>query len=137
MVVQQLDLSLGETEALMAKAARGAGFSWGIAVEIGKAARRLVASDASGAVRFAEFLKSVAAEMPEPHACPVRRGLLRADGGTPIGQSLRPDIEAAFMPLPSLQKRCRMDSRAYECLNLLAARTYAPATAQSRDRGAG
>jgi hypothetical protein len=36
-----IDLSLNETETLAVKAARGAGFSWGLADEIGRAARAM------------------------------------------------------------------------------------------------
>jgi hypothetical protein len=36
-----IDLSLNEAETLAAKAARGGGFSWGLADDIGRAARRL------------------------------------------------------------------------------------------------
>ncbi|WP_181591969.1 DUF3726 domain-containing protein [Mesorhizobium atlanticum] len=36
-----IDLSLNEVETLCAKAARGAGFSWGLAEDIGRAARRI------------------------------------------------------------------------------------------------
>ena len=35
------DLSLNEVESLAAKAGRGGGFSWGLAEEIGRSARRL------------------------------------------------------------------------------------------------
>lgn len=36
-----IELSLNEVETLSAKAARGAGFSWGLAEDIGRAARRI------------------------------------------------------------------------------------------------
>jgi hypothetical protein len=38
-----IDLSLNEAETLAAKAARGAGFSWGLADEVGRAARTIAA----------------------------------------------------------------------------------------------
>ena len=40
-----IDLSLNEVETLSAKAARGAGFSWGLAEDIGRAARRIAIED--------------------------------------------------------------------------------------------
>ncbi|WP_027167734.1 DUF3726 domain-containing protein [Mesorhizobium sp. WSM3224] len=40
-----IDLSLNEVETLSAKAARGAGFSWGLAEDIGRAARRIAVED--------------------------------------------------------------------------------------------
>lgn len=40
-----IDLSLNEVETLSAKAARGAGYSWGLAEDIGRAARRIAVED--------------------------------------------------------------------------------------------
>ncbi|TIX29750.1 MAG: DUF3726 domain-containing protein, partial [Mesorhizobium sp.] len=40
-----IDLSLNEVETLSAKTARGAGFSWGLAEDVGRAARRIAAED--------------------------------------------------------------------------------------------
>jgi len=40
-----IELSLNEVETLSAKAARGAGFSWGLAEDIGRAARRIAVED--------------------------------------------------------------------------------------------
>ncbi|RWX59479.1 DUF3726 domain-containing protein, partial [Mesorhizobium sp. M2A.F.Ca.ET.039.01.1.1] len=40
-----MDLSFNEVETLSAKAARGAGFSWGLAEDVGRAARRIAAED--------------------------------------------------------------------------------------------
>ncbi|QKC86628.1 DUF3726 domain-containing protein [Mesorhizobium sp. NZP2077] len=40
-----MDLSLNEVETLSTKAARGAGFSWGLAEDIGRAARRIAVED--------------------------------------------------------------------------------------------
>jgi hypothetical protein len=39
-----IDLSLNEVESLAAKAARGAGLAWGLADDVGRAARRLAAA---------------------------------------------------------------------------------------------
>ena len=51
------DLSLNEVESLAAKAGRGGGFSWGLAEEIGRSARRL----AQGGLPWAEALLTLAA----------------------------------------------------------------------------
>ncbi|MEM7733456.1 MAG: DUF3726 domain-containing protein [Pseudomonadota bacterium] len=48
--------SLGEVEALCRKAARGAGFSWGMADEAGKTARWLCKHDLPGAAALAGYL---------------------------------------------------------------------------------
>lgn len=49
--------SLNETEALCHKAARGAGFSWGLAQEAGRAARWLEAHGIAGTAALAGLLK--------------------------------------------------------------------------------
>ncbi|MEM7545845.1 MAG: DUF3726 domain-containing protein [Pseudomonadota bacterium] len=137
MVLQQLDLSLGEAEALITKAARGAGYPWGVAAEAGAAARNLIASGAEGARIFADVLEHAAKTMPPEHKCPIRRGLYRADGGTPDGPVTDAAVEAAFLPMPACKTRCDLDAETFERLNQLAARTYAPITEESRQRGAG
>lgn len=51
-----MTLSLNEVEALAKKAARGAGYPWGIAEETGKAVRWLCASDVDGCAALAAYL---------------------------------------------------------------------------------
>lgn len=51
-----MTLSLNEVEALAKKAARGAGYPWGIAEETGKAVRWLCAADLDGCATLAEYL---------------------------------------------------------------------------------
>jgi len=50
--------SLNEIEAISKKAARGAGFSWGMSEEAGKAVRWLVAYGFAGAEAFADLLET-------------------------------------------------------------------------------
>ena len=50
------ELSLNEVESLAAKVGRGGGFSWGLAEEIGRGARRL----AQGGLPWAEALLALA-----------------------------------------------------------------------------
>jgi hypothetical protein len=93
-----IDLSLNEAETLAAKAARGAGYSWGLADEVGRAARILAAQGeswgeallalADGAQTFeAPADERIAlwrrGEHDAPGArplCPVRTGALILDG---------------------------------------------------------
>lgn len=51
-----MSLSLNEVEALAKKAARGAGYPWGIAEETGKAVRWLCALDVDGCAALADYL---------------------------------------------------------------------------------
>lgn len=62
-----IDLSLNEVETLSAKAARGAGFSWGLAEDIGRAARRIAVEDdkwGAAMLSLAEHAQSF--EPPDP-----------------------------------------------------------------------
>jgi len=58
------DLSLNEVESLAAKVGRGAGFSWGLAEEIGRSARRL----AQGGLPWADPLLTLAEKAEELQA---------------------------------------------------------------------
>ena len=77
------DLSLNEVEVLASKVARGAGYSWGLADDVGRCARKLAAA----ALPWAEALKNLAADAPMPGAalkagkdlCPIRTGAMLAD----------------------------------------------------------
>lgn len=102
-----IDLSLNEAETLAARAARGAGFSWGLAEEIGRAARtmatkrddwgeallalaRAAASfEAPGDERLTNWRRGepdVAAARP---LCPVRTAALLLDEAPEIDAPLR------------------------------------------------
>ena len=70
------ELSLGEAEALARKAARGAGFSWGMAEEAGRALRWLCARGLPGGAALAGLLASPAAGGP---ACPLTLGATFVD----------------------------------------------------------
>ncbi len=98
-----IDLSLNEAETLSAKAARGAGFSWGLADEIGRAARVLATRGEDwGEVLLALVGAAQAFEAPsaerialwrsgEPDVpgaqplCPVRTAALLLDGAGEFG----------------------------------------------------
>ncbi|MBN9552739.1 MAG: DUF3726 domain-containing protein [Alphaproteobacteria bacterium] len=98
-----MDLSLNEVETLSAKAARGAGFSWGLAEDIGRAARRIAVEDdnwGEAMLRLAEHAQSF--EPPDPARttrwrngeadvstgkplCPIRTAALLLDDPLPAG----------------------------------------------------
>jgi hypothetical protein len=85
--------SLGEVEAMARKAARGAGYAWGVADEAGHAVRWLEARQAGGITDLADLLVEVSNETPADftpksvadwtcntnHLCPVMTGLVFAD----------------------------------------------------------
>jgi Protein of unknown function (DUF3726) len=98
-----MDLSLNEAESLSAKAARGAGFAWGLADDVGRAARGLAQAggDWSGALlvllaRAQDFAPPSArrialwrAGLPDAREaaalCPVRTAAWFNDAPTEIG----------------------------------------------------
>ncbi len=105
--------SLNELEALSRKAARGAGYSWGLSEEAGRATRWLCARGFAGAealVRLLDWrdLRDHDATVPELHAqhwdagdegtCPIVAGTLLSDGvGEVSPEALR--LEGVREPL--------------------------------------
>ncbi|MDG4893495.1 MULTISPECIES: DUF3726 domain-containing protein [unclassified Mesorhizobium] len=105
-----IDLSLNEVETLSTKAARGAGFSWGLAEDIGRAARRIAVEDENWGVamlNLAEHAQSFEPPSPARAArwrsdetdlatgrplCPIRTAALLLDEPVP----------ASALPLPIL-----------------------------------
>lgn len=97
-----IDLSLNEVETLSAKAARGAGFSWGLAEDIGRAARRIAVEDdnwGEAMLSLAEHAQSF--EPPDPaRAARWRNG----EPDVATGKPLCPIRTAALLlddPLPA------------------------------------
>ena len=102
-----IDLSLNEAETLAAKAARGGGFSWGLADDIGRAARLLAAQGESwgeallALISAAQTFEAPAPErialwrrgerdVPRPRPlCPVRTAALLLDDAAEIGAAVR------------------------------------------------
>jgi len=94
-------LSLNEVETLSTKAARGAGFSWGLAEDIGRAARRIAVEDDNWGVamlslaenaqsfaapdpaRAARWRKGEADKPAERPLCPIRTAALLLDDPLP------------------------------------------------------
>ena len=111
-----MTLSLGEVEAMARKAARGAGYDWGIADEAGYAVRWLEARKVGGIIALAEVLDVVANAEPSGFApkgmidwtcpqnqlCPVMTGLVLADGAMLRGSGVinLPSVMAPLLLLP-------------------------------------
>lgn len=201
-------LSLNEVEVTAKKAARGAGYSWGLAEEAGKATRWLCAHDIDGCAALARLLGSVdGADLRDwtPDAnedtwiagggtlCPLITGAAISDRAHTlnnkrirIGKIAEPALLVQFAALAAqqinrivtvtwpetvvstdgdnvvvhgtfpahaaqaeisldgnvidpnrLQSRARPDTDNWNSLSQFAHRTYAPATEESRLRGAG
>ena len=80
-----VELSLSELDAAGRKAARGAGYAWGLAEEAGRAARDLAASGADGALALLRVLGAIDAEGgagPAAHAPVPGADAWRATGET-------------------------------------------------------
>lgn len=97
-----LIVSLSEIEAMSKKAARGAGFSWGMAEEAGFAARWLATYRLPGP----ELLLAVLRTKPSPKQCPLTIGVRISDRARLLvddGEAIRID-DAAFpvLTLPFL-----------------------------------
>lgn len=96
-----IELSLNEVETLSTKAARGAGFSWGLAEDIGRAARRIAIEDDNWGVamlslaenaqsldppdpaRAARWRKGEPDRLAERPLCPIRTAALLLDDPLP------------------------------------------------------
>ena len=131
-------LSLGEAEALVAKAAKGAGLPWGLAAETGRAARRALAADRTDAPQvFANWLTKA----PGGPDCPLKAGLYAAetgDGEPPADPAAALIFNAAADRLTDAGvRRAAIGEEAIRTLSHLANLTYAPATEESRAKGAG
>lgn len=131
-------LSLGEAEALVAKAAKGAGLPWGLAAEAGRAARRALAADRADAPQaFADWLTGA----PGGAGCPLKAGLYAAETseGEPTAYPAAALIfnAAADRLTDAGLRRAAIGEEAMRTLSHLANLTYAPATEESRAKGAG
>lgn len=109
----QLSVSLSEIEAMGRKAARGAGYEWGIAEEAGRAARRLAEWRLSGPEMLARLLQEISAG-PRDHApecgdatwsaprsplCPIAAGAALSDHAREIAAGRRIELVSPARPL--------------------------------------
>ncbi len=93
--------SLGEIRSLATKAARGAGFHWGLAEEAGGAVAWLERNGAPGATALAKYLQSVVNDEIGGDCCPIATGAAYGDGWRPenreFGTIKQPLLLAAFV----------------------------------------
>ena len=99
-----IDLSLNEAETLAAKAARGGGFSWGYAEEIGRGARGLAAQDDSWSKALLALLEA-AASFQAPDRERIARWR-RGEGDVTNAQPLCP-VRTAALLLDEGRELCR------------------------------
>ena len=119
--------SLSEIDALCRKACRGAGYSWGLAEDAGKAIRWLSAYGLPGAEVLAELLETVANDLqsyiPELKdtecsnqknaLCPVFCGAVINDQGHLLAQNKALTFHSMLYPLLALPQAARI-SEAFE-----------------------
>lgn len=114
-----IEMSLNEVETLAAKAARGAGLSWGGAEEIGRAARRIARSGGDW--------PSLVLGLDSPAA-----------GDAALEAQVLARLETEMQALgEGTATRAAVATAVLAALEVLAARTYVPASALSRVLGAG
>ncbi|MGC6527937.1 MAG: DUF3726 domain-containing protein [Paracoccaceae bacterium] len=111
-----LNLSLNEVEATSKRAAKGAGYSWGLAEEAGKATRWLCIQGYDGISVLARLLERELAANPQAHRpknldhewqadhalCPLIAGCALSDCAAQLqsGKTILHDVEAPAMLLP-------------------------------------
>ena len=120
--------SLNEIEALSRKAARGAGYSWGLAEDTGKAVRWLESHALPGAAALAAHLhagdgQALSDQTPRPEIdawtapkgsiCPILAGTMLADGtAAPHGAPLTlTNVRAPLLLLPFLSWMAQSQGR--------------------------
>lgn len=93
-----MSYSLNETEALVRKAARGAGYSWGEAEDVGRAVRWLEARGLPGAAAALHLFGLKTTGSLTPDTCGLTLGIRLSDGVLTEGKIA--DIEAPLLLLP-------------------------------------
>jgi hypothetical protein len=148
--------SLTEIETHCRKAARGAGYHWGEAEELGKAVRWLCANGINGAEQCLKLLKAVDGNCAGHRAtldtlqgahqgvvCGLSLGCALADRGLdtlPEGLDIiAPMIAKGVMraDVGSAAPVTEISDAIWKALNGFAHRTYVPSTKESRMKGAG
>lgn len=120
-----MNLSLNEVEAMAKRAARGAGYPWGLAEEAGKATRWLCAQRVDGVAQLAGLLEQNLTEALEDHTpvatgsdwvgrgvlCPLITGALLSDqSGLLAAEPIRMQnlaVPALLLPFASSAARIR------------------------------
>lgn len=119
--------SLNEIEALSRKATRGAGYSWGLAEEAGRAVRWLEVRSLPGAAALVGHLRAMDGQAlnaltpdletwaaPGGAACPILAGTMLADGlaGGDTDELDLPAVNAPLLLLPFLSWMAEAQDRA-------------------------
>lgn len=98
--------SIGEVRSLCIKAAKGAGFSWGLAEEAGFAAEWLEVRSAPGLEALARYLHGVDhIAMPSSGECPISTGAAMSDAGSWKGYSTG-KLAQPILLVPFLSSLC-------------------------------
>jgi Protein of unknown function (DUF3726) len=120
-----MNLSLNEVEVTAKKAARGAGYSWGLAEEAGKATRWLCAQGLDGCGILASLLSATDGQdlsrmsptatdkkwqAASGHLCPLTAGASLSDHATQISQSGL-DLSSVLSPLFLIPFAARLGGR--------------------------
>ncbi len=103
-------VSLNEVEMTALKAARGAGYSWGLAEEAGKAVRWLAERQQRRLDWLAPLL-AILNERPEPRRCPLTHGAALADDPVELlasGTATWSEIVAPGLLLPFVVRAARV-----------------------------
>lgn len=141
-------VSLYEVETTALRAARGAGYPWGLAEEAGKACRWLAERDERDFGFFAPLLNLLTTP-PAPERCPIRRGAALTDdpqsalteGRTPLGEIAPPGLlipfvvraaeilgEPLLLECTGLRLRTSATETAFECKGWSALAAPSPVT---------
>jgi len=148
--------SLTEIETHCRKAARGAGYEWGEAEEMGKAVRWLCANGKNGAAECLTLLKAVDGNCADHRAtldtlkgvhkgavCGLSLGCALSDRGLDILPEgldiIAPMIAKGVMRayVGNAAPVTEVSDAIWKALNGFAYRTYVPSTEESRMKGAG
>lgn len=102
--------SLSEITALAVKAARGAGYEWGLAQDAGQSVHWLLERDLPGAEALVIALRSDALE--QPSQCPIRVGCAICDGAMDVAEIAAAPMNAPLLVLPFVAWAAARDRRA-------------------------
>ena len=106
--------SLVEIRTLSLKAARGAGFSWGIAEEAGFAVRWLQARGKPGVAALAQYLEQCEKHGLDTSKCPLQIGAGVSDGASPEDSGLG-DIRTPLLLVPFVAQILAVPSCQLQC----------------------
>ncbi len=109
-----MNWSLVEIRTLSMKAARGAGFSWGLAEEAGLAVRWLQARGMPGVQALAQYLEQCEMSGIDPDKCPLQNGAGVSDGASPEEGELG-NIRTPLLLIPFVAQSLAVPSCRLQC----------------------